>query len=77
MITDARKDISQGGAVEINMSMNTIGAKLWKKITKENVGKAVAIVLDDRVYSAPNVMNEIPNGSSRISGNLSTKDAAD
>ena len=68
VITDARQDYDQNGRVEVTMSMNTEGAKIWKSLTGENIGKQVAIVLDDYVYSAPNVNAEIPNGMSSISG---------
>jgi len=77
VVTDARKDISQSGNVEISMTMNTSGARQWKKVTGGNIGKCVAIVLDDRVYSAPTVQSEIPNGHSSISGNFTTKEADD
>ena len=60
-------DPSSGQPV-VSMSMNTEGAERWAQITGANVGKRIAIVLDGRVYSAPNVINKIPNGSSQITG---------
>lgn len=76
-ITDARRDVSQTGQVEVSMSMNADGARIWKNLTKANIGKCVAIVLDDIVYSSPVVQNEIPNGRSSISGSFSNEEAAD
>lgn len=71
VITDAsfRKN-DQGAGFMVEMSMNAEGADKWAKITEANVGKAVAIVLDDVVYSAPNVNEKIPNGRSSITGNF-------
>lgn len=67
-ITNASQDFDQNGQVEVSMSMNAEGARIWKRLTGENIGKQVAIVLDDFVRSAPNVITEIPNGQSSISG---------
>jgi len=67
-ITNARQDYDQNGRVEVTMSMNAEGAKIWKRLTGDNIGNQVAIVLDDYIYSAPNVNSEIPNGQSSISG---------
>ena len=67
------------GAPEVSMRMNPEGARRWANLTKANVGKAVAIVLDDAVYSAPRVTQEITGGQSSISGNFTvemTKDLA-
>lgn len=61
----------------VSMSMNTDGTREWARLTKENVGRPIAIVLDDVVYSAPNVINEIPNGVSSITGNFSIDEAND
>lgn len=61
----------------VSMSMNAEGAKEWARLTKENVGRSIAIVLDDVVYSAPNVNGEIPNGQSQISGNFTVDEAND
>jgi SecD/SecF fusion protein len=77
VITSARQDYDQNGRVEVSMSMNTEGAKIWKRLTGENVGRQIAIVLDNFVYSAPNVNGEIPNGQSQISGNFSVEEAQD
>jgi SecD/SecF fusion protein len=76
VITDARQDYDQNGKVEVTMSMNAEGAKIWKRLTGENIGRQVAIVLDDYVYSAPNVNSEIPNGMSSISGGNTTIEEA-
>lgn len=76
-VVDARQDYDQNGRVEITMLMNNQGAKVWKRLTADNVGKQVAIVLDNYVYSAPMVNGEIPNGRSSISGNFSIDEAQD
>ena len=68
VITDARQDYGQNNQVEVTIQMNPEGAKAWKRLTDENVGKQIAIVLDDYVYSYPVVNGEIPNGRSSISG---------
>ncbi len=68
VITDARQDYGQGNQVEVTIQMNPEGAKAWKRLTGENVGKQVAIVLDDYVYSYPVVNQEIAGGRSQISG---------
>jgi len=77
VIVDARQDYDQNGRVEVSMTMNNTGAKIWRNLTRDNVGKQVAIVLDDYVYSAPNVNDEIPNGRSSISGNYTIEEAQD
>jgi len=77
VITNARQDYDQNGKVEVSMSMNPEGAKTWKRITGDNIGRQIAIVLDGYVYSAPNVNSEIPNGQSSISGNFSVEEAQD
>ncbi len=77
VITDARQSIDQYGKPAVSMKMNTIGAKKWRKLTGENVGRRIAIVLDTYVYSAPNVNGEIPNGNSEISGNFTLEEAKD
>ena len=68
VITDARQDLDQGSRPSISMQMNSNGAKLWRKLTSNNINRRIAIVLDDYVYSAPVVQNEIPNGNSQITG---------
>ena len=76
VITDARQDYGQGNQVEVTIQMNSEGAKAWKRLTGENIGKQIAIVLDDYVYSYPVVNGEIPNGRSSISGGGMTIDEA-
>ncbi len=68
VIVDARQDYGQNNQVEVTIQMNSEGAKAWKRLTGENIGKQVAIVLDNYVYSYPVVNDEIPNGRSSISG---------
>lgn len=78
VIIDARQDFGQFGKTpEINMTMNGEGAKKWKLLTKENIGKSVAIVLDDYVYSFPTVQGEISGGNSSITGNFTINEAKD
>lgn len=77
-VTDARVSNDQyTGEFEVSMNMNSEGAKRWANLTRENVNKALAIVLDGVVYSAPNVSEEIKGGSSSISGNFSQNEATD
>ncbi len=76
-ISDARQDFDQYGKVEIRMEMKKAGANIWKNMTERNVNKPIAIVLDNVVYSAPNVNGPIPNGISSISGNYTQQEAAD
>jgi len=76
VINEARQDYDQNGRVEVSMSMNSEGAKIWKRLTGENIGRQIAIVLDDYVYSAPNVNSEIPNGQSSITGGNTTVEEA-
>jgi protein-export membrane protein, SecD/SecF family len=81
VVTDASSDFSQGGLRRseqvVHMNMNAEGAKAWARLTKENIGKSIAIVLDGVVYSAPNVNDEITGGSSQITGNFTTEEAKD
>lgn len=77
VIIDARQDFSNIGGNEISMTMNGEGARAWKKITGSNVGKCIAIVLDDVVYSAPVVNGEIAGGRSSISGDFTLDEAKD
>ena len=77
VITDARQDFSNVGGNEISMTMNNTGAEKWKRITGNNVGKCVAIVLDDIVYSAPVVRGEIAGGRSSITGDFTLEEAKD
>ena len=76
-ISDARQDFSNVGGNEISMTMNNEGAREWKRITGENVGNCIAIVLDDQVYSAPRVNGEIPGGRSSITGDFTLEEAKD
>ncbi|MCQ2340762.1 MAG: protein translocase subunit SecDF [Paludibacteraceae bacterium] len=78
VITDARADFGQFSAyATVSMSMNAEGAKAWQRITKDNIGKSVAIVLDGFVYSFPTVQNEIAGGNSQITGNFTVEEAKD
>ena len=78
VITDARTDFGQfNGLPEVSMSMNAEGARLWKRLTADNIGKSVAIVLDNYVYSFPTVQAEISGGRSQITGNFSINEAND
>ena len=65
------------GRPVVNMQMNSKSAKIWKHITANHIGQSIAIALDDRIYSAPVVNQEIPNGSSQISGNFTIEEAKD
>jgi len=77
-ISDANKDFGQFGASpEISMTMTPDGANVWKRMTGENIGKSIAIVLDDYVYSFPTVNGEISGGRSSITGNFTIKEAED
>jgi SecD/SecF fusion protein len=79
VVTDTRTEFNQqsGGNPEISMTMNADGANRWRLLTKANIGKCIAIVLDDNVYSAPRVNGEIPNGRSSITGNFTINEAND
>ena len=78
VITDARADFSQTSAyATVSMEMNAEGAKSWARITKDNIGKSIAIVLDGYVYSFPTVQNEITGGNSQITGNFTVEEAKD
>ena len=68
VIVDARQDYDQNGGIAVDMQMNSQGAKIWKRLTGESIGKQIAIVLDNYVYSFPVVNGEIPSGRSSISG---------
>ena len=79
VITSAKDDFDQMGHPSVSMQMNSDGARRWSQITKQNIGKAVAIVLDDAVYSAPRILTQIDGGNSQITGNFTieaTKDLA-
>lgn len=78
VITDATGDFAQNSAkAEVSMTMNAEGAQTWKKLTGSNVGKSIAIVLDDFVYSYPTVNGEIAGGRSSITGNFEINEAKD
>ncbi len=78
VVTNARAEFGQNQATaEVTMSMNSKGAKVWARLTRENVGNSIAIVLDDRVYSAPNVNQEITGGNSSITGDFDVNEAKD
>ncbi len=77
VITDAKDEFDQMGSPVVSMKMNTEGARKWSQMTKANIGKAIAIVLDGVVYSAPRVNGEIDGGSSQISGNFTIEDTKD
>lgn len=78
VVTDARADFAQNGrGQEVSMAMNAEGAKAWSRVTKDNIGKSVAIVLDGLVYSYPNVNDEITGGRSQITGNFTPEEAKD
>ena len=79
VVVDASDKFDQYGKPAVNMSMNTDGARRWAQLTKQNIGKSIAIVLDDYVYSAPRVNSEITGGNSEITGTFTpeqTKDLA-
>jgi SecD/SecF fusion protein len=76
-ISNATQDYDQNGEVVVSMSMNSQGARIWKNLTGQNVGKSIAILLDELVYSYPTVNQEIPTGNSQISGNFNIEEAMD
>ena len=78
VITDARADFGQTSAyANVSMTMNAEGARDWQRITRDNIGKSIAIVLDGYVYSFPTVQNEIAGGNSQITGNFTVEEAKD
>lgn len=77
VITDAAQDYDQNGRPEVTMNMNGTGARIWKNLTAANVGKRIAIVLDNYIYSAPNINGEIAGGRSSISGSFTVEEAKD
>ena len=80
VVTDARVDYNaqqHGGHPGVSMSMNAEGANIWARLTKENIGRQVAIVLDGAVYSYPTVQSEITGGNSSITGNFDIDEATD
>ena len=77
VVTFAKDEFDQHGRPQVSMTMNSEGAREWAALTKANQGKAIAIVLDGVVYSAPNVKGEITGGQSVISGNFTIEDTKD
>lgn len=79
IIADANKEFlqEQAGRPSISMRMTAEAGIIWKKLTADNKGKSIAIVLDNNVYSAPTVQNEIPNGQSSITGDFTVREADD
>jgi SecD/SecF fusion protein len=78
VITDASGDFAQNSSkAEVSMTMNAEGAETWRRLTKDNIGKSIAIVLDDYVYSFPTVQGEIGGGRSSITGNFDITEAKD
>ncbi len=77
VVTNARVDISPLGEREVSLKMNAEGAKIWKRLTGDNIGKSIAIVLDGLVYSFPVVQTEISGGNSQITGNFTSAEAED
>ncbi|WP_075350073.1 protein translocase subunit SecDF [Algoriphagus marinus] len=77
VVTDARQVLDQTSRPAVSMQMNAEGARKWRKLTAENIGRRIAVVLDDYVYTAPVVNGEIPTGQSEISGNFSLQEAQD
>jgi SecD/SecF fusion protein len=76
-ISDASMEFDQYGKVEVRMNMKSFPATIWKKMTEDNIGKPIAIVLDNIVHSAPNVISAIPDGTSSISGSYTQQEATD
>ncbi|MBR1901901.1 MAG: protein translocase subunit SecDF [Bacteroidaceae bacterium] len=77
VITDAKDEFDQNGQPCVSMKMNVDGARRWAALTKANLKRCVAIVLDDNVYSAPTVQSEITGGNSQITGRFTTEDTRD
>lgn len=75
-ISNATANLNERAEPEVSMQMNSAGSRIWGRMTRENIGNQIAIVLDNYVFSAPNVISEIPNGSSSISGGFETIDEA-
>ena len=77
VITNAKDEFDQMGHPSVSMQMNSDGARRWSQITKQNIGRGVAIVLDDAVYSAPRILTQIDGGNSSITGNFTIEDTKD
>lgn len=76
-VESSRINYDELGRVVVDMQMDSKGSREWRTMTGKNVGKPVAVTLDGRVYTAPNVINEIPNGRTQISGNFTQSEAQD
>ncbi len=76
-VSNSSADFDMHGRPSVSMTMNTEGAREWAKLTKQNVNRDIAIVLDGYVYSAPNVENEITGGNSQITGSFTVEDTQD
>ena len=77
VVTDARQTLDQTSRPAVSMQMNADGARRWRKLTADNIGRRIAVVLDDYVYTAPSVQGEIPSGQSEITGNFTLEEAKD
>ena len=77
VVTDARVQYGNNGSPEVSMSMNAEGANTWARMTKDNIGRQIAIVLDGMVYSYPTVQSEISGGSSQITGDFTVEESED
>jgi SecD/SecF fusion protein len=77
VITEASVDVSERGQRQVAISMNSRGARIWERITGDNIDQSVAISMDERVYSAPNVNQQISGGRSVITGRFTTQEAQD
>lgn len=77
VVVDAQDEFDQYSRPAVSMQMNNDGARRWSQLTKENIGRSIAIVLDDYVYSAPNVNQQIDGGRSQITGNFTTEQTKD
>jgi SecD/SecF fusion protein len=77
VVTDARKSFKDSGTPYVDMAMNAEGSRIWARLTEENVGRSIAVVMDDAVYSYPRVNQAITGGRSEISGNFSIAEADD
>ena len=77
VVVDASDKFDQYGKPAVNMSMNSDGSRRWAQLTKQNIGRSIAIVLDDYVYSAPSVNSEITGGNSEITGNFTPEQSKD
>ena len=77
VVTDAKDEFDQYSKLAVSMTMNSDGARRWAQLTKQNIGRSIAIVLDNYVYSAPNVNSEITGGRSQITGHFTPEQAKD